>query len=528
MTENAPDLAINQSPYLRGIYGPILQKAYDEAFGSEADPEKAKYLYEARKDILKFTKHTFPQYIDDPFHKDVAHHLNEIVIERSIKNLMLFAPPQHGKSELVSTRLPSFWLANNRHLPVALVSYAASLAQRNSRAARAVFETPMFKEVFPDVQRDTQNWRMTDWHLKDEKGYVLAVGVGGPITGHGFGLGIIDDPIENWAAAQSEALRERAWQWWLGTFKTRMWEGGSIVFMMTRWHDDDLAGRILRVEGRVEEGGKWTVIEYPAIADHAEGKDRIGRVPGEALAPSRYSPEYLAELRDDLGPHVWSAEYQQKPTKPEGDLFKIGRIQIVDNVPAEVAQIFNPEATPDHPDPYPVLQQIHKGTRTWDFAGSTKKTQKQDPDFTVGGLIAIYEGAVYVLDVIRGQLSPDQVEDIVKMTAATDGKRVRVRIEQEPGQSGKYQIENYIKILMGYDVEGISSSGDKQVRAGPFASQVNAGNVFMLRAPWNKFALNELAGFPNAAHDDIVDSLSYGFSVEATETKWRKIEFKKL
>lgn len=821
----------------------------------ERDDEHSDILHDAREKILMFTQYTFPQYKADPFHVHVAKHL-DLVVKGEIKNLMLFAPPQHGKSELVSTRLPSFWLANNPDLPVALVSYGASLAYRNSRYARSVFESPLYTDVFPEHVRDTQNWRMADWHLADQKGYVLAVGVGGPITGHGFGLGIIDDPIENWAAAQSEALRERVWQWWLGTFKTRMWEGGSIVFMMcmpgdtrvmmangswrfldtirpdeyvmtrdgdelrpakvehfvpqgkartlqiktgnhtvratgnhpflvrvsdrnkwmradqlkvgdkivvlgcwangnmptgigredawalgfmlgdgwitkhprkdtgtmrwatciarsedeqknnrilnyfesrfgrrptlkksagyyrtevakagrwmerlgfsgqaktkrvpehafgwpleyrraliagfidadghywnndrveivsanrlliddikllaescgyrtsniyhqsgtyqppgspepikssfykisfslknldletfalkkiteityggaqevydltvegthnfiaegcvvhnTRWHEDDLAGRILRQEGRIEEGGKWTVISYPALADHEEGKDQLGREPGEPLAPSRYSQGYLMELRDDLGPNVWSAEYQQKPTKPEGDIFKIGRIQITETIPANIADVELPEPTERRPEPYPILKQTHMGTRAWDLAASEKKMQKQDPDFTVGFLVAFHEGNTYLLDMVRGQMSPDQVEDTIIMTAHMDGRSVRVRIEQEPGQSGKAQVARFIKMLAGYDVDGVSASGDKVVRSNPLAAQVNAGNVFMLRAPWNKYAINELAGFPNAAHDDVVDAAAYAFNDQTTGESWARISFKSL
>jgi len=814
-------------------------------------------LAKANKDMLAFTQYTFPQYKADEYHKNVAGHLNDVVLGDTM-NLMLFAPPQTGKSELVSTRLPSYWLAKNPELPVALVSYGASLAYRNSRYAKSVFESPQYREIFPHMMRDTSNWRMHDWHILDEKGYVLAAGVGGPLTGHGFGLGIIDDPIENWAAGQSEVLRESVWQWWLGTFKTRMWENGRIVFMMcmpgdmrimmgdgtwrnldtirpgelvmtkdgrelkpqiveaflpqgiatiyeiktgnhkisatgnhpllvrvarspdelewvrtdeleigdeicvlgqwdggentrklkredavvlgfmfgdgwithhpnkkgamrwvtcfarggneetnqrilnyyknrfdirpnykekpryyrtevarvgrwfeslglwgkaktkrvpdfifqstldirkafiegfvladgsidkcnratilinnqllakdlkllaescgyktsninrqsgiyqppgspepiratsyrfsfslvntdndifvfkkirsikksiqrpvydltvkdthnfiaegavvhnTRWHEDDLAGRILKQEGRIEEGGKWTVISYPALADHKDGLDSLGREVGDALAPSRYSREYLLTLRDELGPHVWSAEFQQKPTKPEGDLFKIGRIQLVNAVPAEIADVVLPDPSDRFPEPFPEIRQVFMGTRAWDLAGSTKKTQKQDPDYTVGFLIAVFEGNVYMLDMVREQMTPDQAEQMVRITAGTDGKRVRVRVEKEPGQAGLYQVNNYIKMLMGYDVDGVPATGDKMVRASPLASQVNAGNVFMLRAVWNKFALNELAGFPNAAHDDIVDSAAYAFNDQTTGEVWARMSFKSI
>jgi hypothetical protein len=190
----------------------------------------------AALNLLDYTKYTFPQYIVDDFHRDVSGHLTNMVMGRpGYERLMLFAPPQHGKSELVSTRLPSFWLAHNPDLPVALVSYGGKLAERNSRNAREVLRDPRFAEItFPDstLTPDMDNWRVYDWHINGGRGYTLAVGVGGAITGHGFGLIIVDDPIENWAAAQSELIRESTWHWWLGTLKTRLWEGGNIVLMM--------------------------------------------------------------------------------------------------------------------------------------------------------------------------------------------------------------------------------------------------------------------------------------------------------
>jgi len=504
----------------------FINSVYEECDTRPVKTQEDLARSKAHNDLLEFTQYTFPTYKADLFHKHVCKALNEIVFDDDVKNLMLFAPPQHGKSELVSTRLPPFWLAHHPEMPVALVSYGASLAFRNSRNARSVFESPFYWHIFKNVQRDTMNWRMSDWHLREQKGYVMAAGVGGPITGHGFGLGIIDDPVENWAAAQSDALRERIWQWWIGTFKTRMWEDGKIVLMMTRWHEDDLAGRILRQEGRIEDGGKWKVISYAA---RALEDDILGREIGDALAPSRYSKKYLQELEVDLGSYVWSAEYQQMPTKPEGDYFKIGRIQIVDSVPAEVAEIMFPQATDRHPYPFPILTNVYKGTRFWDLAASEKKLLKQDPDATSGSLICVHEGHVYWLDNIHAFMAPEMVTDLVKQTAKIDGRGVKVRLEQEPGQSGKAQIGFYVRQLMGFDVEGILSSGSKQVRATPLAAQVNAGNVFMLRGAWNKSALNELAGFPHAAHDDIVDSGSGGFNHETSGVRrFHRASFKHL
>jgi len=275
-------------------------------------------IVESRGDLLAFTQYTFPEYKADPFHADVANHLNKVV-SGEIDHLMLLVPPEHGGGELVSIRLPPYWLAHNPELPVMLVTHSAFLAHRNMRAARSVFESPQYKLIFPHIESDTINLRRDDWHILDGKGYVLAMGVGGATTGHGFGLGIIDDPISNWVAARSETVQERVWQWWLNLFKTRIFPDGRIVLKMNRWGNDDLAGRIIKGEGRVEDGGKWTVVEYPAFADHSEGLDSIGRKIGEPLAPSFYPIERLHEIRNNLGIQIWNAEYQQRPWEPDDE-----------------------------------------------------------------------------------------------------------------------------------------------------------------------------------------------------------------
>jgi predicted phage terminase large subunit-like protein len=478
----------------------------------------------ASEDLLAFTKITFPGYRDDPFHKHLAGEITNLVMNarKGIPTkLMVFAPPQHGKSELVSIRTPSFWLANNPDLPVGLVSYAASLAHRNSRAARDVMTSHQFIDIFGD-KRDPLNWRQDDWHLSGSKGYCLAVGVGGAITGHGFGLGIVDDPVENWAAAQSETLRESIWQWWLGTFTTRLWERASLLFIMTRWHEGDLAARVLENEGRVEEGGDWRVLKYTALSE-GEG-DILGRPFGEPLAPSRYSKKHLEDTRRKLGEYVWNAEYQQNPTPPKGSMFKIGRIEIVNVVPAEVAEV---KWDAEDPAAFPLLLDVHGGTRFWDLAGTEKDVDKPDPDHTASALVRVYKDITYILDVTDDRLEPDQVERLMRQTAEVDGVRVGIAVEQEPGQSGKWQISSFLKLLKGFKVEGFPSSGDKRVRASPLAAQVNGGNVVMLRGKWNKMYLDQIANFPYGKHDDMADASSGGYNVETGITRlFRKIGFK--
>lgn len=486
------------------------------------DPTIAQERAAAADDLLLYTKHTFPSYKDDKFHKHLTRRLTEIVNSGEPHRVMIFAPPQTGKSEIVSTRLPGYWLGHNPELPIGLVSYAAPLAYRNSRLSRAVVQSPAYEDMFPAIRVDPDNNRVTDWHLAGHKGFCMAVGVGGPITGHGFGAIVVDDPIENWAAAQSETLRESTWDWWNGTLKTRLWEGYSIFFMMTRWHEDDIAGRILDQEGRIEEGGKWEVLSYTALCEEPE-TDILGREYGEALAPSRFSAEYMRSLRDEMVPQVWSAEYMQNPLPPTGDFFKIGRIDIVESVPVGMCRII--QGVPVS------LQQ--PAVRYWDFAATEKKVSKRDPDATSGTLMAQANSETdkrfYVLDNINVRFGPDQVEALVVQTAKLDGPKVRIRIEQEPGASGVMVINHYKKLLAGYDVEGVPSSGDKRMKAGPYATQVNIGNVVFLKAEWNKPVLAEMGNFPHARHDDDVDSGAGAFNdLTLGGDQWRDVEFKSV
>jgi predicted phage terminase large subunit-like protein len=491
-----------------------------------SDPVLAAKVRIAQTSLIDFTEHTYPTYKTEEFHRHLAQTIQKVVIPRAdgtreIRKLMIFAPPQHGKSELVSIRTPPFWMAHNPELPVALISYAAAKAYDNSRRARSVLESETYRDIFPYINGDPNNRRVTDWHILGHKGYALAAGLGGPITGHGFGLGIIDDPFESWADAQSEVMREAAWSWYDGTFRTRMWENSAVIFMMTRWHLDDLAGRLLESEGEVSEGGEWVVLRYPALAE--EG-DILGRDIGAPLAPKRFSQGFLLDLKEKASTFVWNAEYQQHPIAATGDVFNIARLQIVDALPSEVADVL----APDEPGKPPRIVEVKKGTRYWDLAGTEVKTSKTDPDWTVGTGLTTLDGKTYIWDVERFRASPEGVRATIKLTAETDGRKVRLRIEQEGGQAGKAQVQDYITLMQGWDVDGDLPSGDKRVRAMPLAAQVNAGNVFLLRGAWNKPFMSELAEFDHGRHDDQVDSADGAYNIETGQPKWRSMGFKAI
>ncbi|HRJ40437.1 MAG TPA: terminase family protein [Caldilineaceae bacterium] len=445
---------------------------------------------------MDFTQYTFGTYKADPVHGLIGEYLDRVV-GGEVDRLMIFAPPQHGKSELVSVRLPAFWLGRRPDDPVILSSYGAALAERKSRAARDVVESAEYARLFES--RTRQDSRAVQyWSLAGRRGSMLAVGVGGPVTGQGALLGIIDDPFENWEQAQSQTYRDRVWEWWQGTFRTRIWEDGAVVLIMTRWHEDDLAGRLLQ-----DQPGRWQVLRLPALAESqaerdennrhmglAQGEaDPLGREPGEALSPARFSREALLATKTDVGSLVWNAEYQGAPRAIEGTLFQRSWFRVVD-----------------------ALASVAYRVRYWDKAAT-----QGGGAYTSGVRIGIdQQGWVTVEDVQRGQWSTQERRAVMLQTAQADaalfGNQVVVCIEQEPGSSGVDSVQDEIRLLAGFPIYADRPSGNKDVRLLPFQAQAEAGNVRMLRAAWNRPYLDELAAIPNGRYRDQGDASSGAYN----------------
>jgi predicted phage terminase large subunit-like protein len=470
---------------------------------SSASPEQKSAAGEllrrrsARTRLLDLTRYTFPGYQAEPAHALLASTL-DAVVRGDITRLMIFAPPQHGKSELASVRLPAFWLGKRPDDPVILASYAASLAESKSRQARQVVESHKHAQLFPEVRTRRDSRSVSHWELDGHKGGLLAVGVGGPVTGHGARLGIIDDPVENWQTAQSETVRDTCWEWWRTTFRTRIWEGGAIVLIMTRWHEDDLAGRLLK-----DQPGQWTVLRLTALAETQDERDAsnkllglpeserdpLGRQPGEPLCPGRFSLAALQALSRDVGSLGWAGQYQGTPRAPEGNRFKRAWFPLVDASPYRATRV-----------------------RYWDRAAV-----EGDGDYSVGVLMArAADGVFYIEDMVRGQWSSGARDAIIRQTAERDALRyrnaVQTWVEQEPGSSGKDSALAAVRLLAGHSIRADKVTGSKEVRADPFAAQAEACNIRLVRGPWNGAWLDELTSFPNGAHDDAVDASSGAFN----------------
>jgi predicted phage terminase large subunit-like protein len=393
-------------------------------------------------------------------------------------------PPRHGKSFLCSQYFPAWYLGRHPDHRVILASYAGTFARSWGERARNVL-VEYGPSVF-GIDVKAQFNRPDDWRIVGHHGRMQSVGMTGGITGRGADLLIIDDPIKDALEAASEIYRERAWNWYSATARSRLEPGGIVVVIQTRWHQDDLIGQLRRQE---DVGGEpWTSLTLPAICEDPSA-DPLHRPVGTPLWPDRYDAAQLTAIRETIPDHWWNALYQQRPTPPGGALAKILWFPIVSALPA------GPPT---------------KVCRFWDVA-STVPTHSTHPDFTVGARVVKTQDRFYVDDLIRVQWSSGEVDALIRQTAMRDGTQVVIREEEEPGSSGKAIIEARKRTLAGFNYRGVKASQAKELRWTPMLIQAEVGNVSLLQAPWNHQFLNEVSEAPFGAHDDQLDAVAGAF-----------------
>lgn len=406
----------------------------------------------------------------------------EAVERGEIKRLMINLPPGSAKTTYATVLFPPWYLCRRPNRRVICASNTTEMAEEFS--ARSL--------GFVNENIDLLGYTLTrmavgHWDTGNGGTY-RAVGVGKAIAGKRADLVIIDDPIRSREDAESEVIREKQWAWLLGDVRTRLKPGGAIILVMTRWNPDDLGGRVIEYQGDL-----WDVVNIPA---EAEAGDPLGREPGEFLwEDDDYG--YAGELRKVKSEYEragasrdWNSLYQQKPTLAEGNLFKIGKIDVL---------------------PVPVAG--GRVVRAWDLAATAELGSRQSA-YTAGVKLALMaDGKLVVVDVQRARVGPDEQEELIVNTAKHDTRTVTVGLPQDPGQSGKVQVLYLTRALQGFSVESSPESGDKADRAMPIASQVNVGNMAIVKADWNAPFLDELANFPSGKFKDQVDALSRAYGM---------------
>ncbi len=434
--------------------------------------EAAQELLQRRKaeqSLLAFTEYTNPYYVAADHHSLICDRL-EAVERGELDRLMIFMPPRHGKSELASRRFPAWYIGRNPRNQIITASYGAELANDFGRDVRNIVGGYEYSRIFETRLRDDSR-AANRWNTDDGGSYV-AVGVGGGITGRGANIALIDDPFKDRKEADSETIRDSVWAWYQSTLYTRLMPGGAIVLIQTRWHEDDLAGRLLELQER--GGDEWEILELPA-----EQND-------EALWPEWYPLEALHRIKAAIGPREYSALYQQKPQPDEGTYFQRSWFKWYD-----------PE------DPPPHLAYYQAG----DFA-----VTEGDGDYTEIGICGVdTDDNLYVAPHdawVSGQTTTDVWIDALLDLAG------ELRPDVFISEKGviKNAVEPFIekrsheRRIYPY-IEWLPHIGDKAANARAFQGRASMGKVYLPNNDLGHRILNQLLAFPAGKYDDIVDVL---------------------
>ncbi len=417
--------------------------------------------------LLDYTKYTNPIYEAASHHTLVANAL-ERVMRGEVKRLIICMPPRHGKSELASRRFPSFYLGHHPDKQIIAASYNSDLSNDFGREVRNIVGSPEFSSLFP-VSLSADSKAANRWHT-DKGGMYVAAGVGTAITGRGADILLIDDPFKDRKEADSELQRKTVWDWYTSTAYTRLMPGGAVIVINTRWHDDDLTGRLLQAE---QDGGdKWEILSLPAI-DNA----------GSALWPAWYPIDRLEQIRSVLPARDWNALYQQNPIPDDGDYFKTAWFGEYDQPP--------------------------KNLRI--YGASDYAVTDGGGDYTAHGVFGLdVAGNLYVLDWWRGQTAADVwIDSFCDMVNQHQplcwfGEAGPIRRAVEPFMRARMLDRGSL-----CRVEWLSSINDKPTRARSFQAMASMGKVLLpKRAPWLADVMNELLRFPAGKNDDSVDVCS--------------------
>ena len=439
---------------------------------------------QAQDRLISFTQYTFSDFEINAHHHIIAEALERV--ERGVtKRLMIFMPPRHGKSELASRRFPAWFMGKHPNDPIITASYGQELSSDFGREVRNIVDSPQYKAVFPSIHLSSDAAAAHKWKIEDFRGEYYAVGIGTATTGRGAKILLIDDPHKNREEADSAIERERVWGWYRSTAYTRLMPNGAIIIIMTRWHDDDLAGRLIKQTKDDPNIPPWEIISLSA---EAGDNDVLGRKAGEPLWPQWYNKADLLERRAVLGHREYMALYQQEPVINEGTYFQ-----------REWFGEYDKDELPD--------RDYLKYYATSDYATS----ERRGSDYTVHAVFAIdSDDNIYVIDVWRDRKAPNDWID------ACIGFMQRYRPVMWGEERG--QILNSVGPFLSQRMkeqgvycyrEQFTPSKDKTVRARAIQGRAQMGLVyFPKKAPWKFDLIEELIKFPAGKHDDFVDAFS--------------------
>ena len=433
--------------------------------------------------LLAYAIGQWEGYAPAPHHRLIAQALHRVALGGT-KRLMIFMPPRHGKSMLASEFFPAWYLGVHPDHQVIAATYAQELANDFGRKVRNLCRTPQHATLFPGFSLSDDSQAACRFHTP-QRGVYQGVGVGGAATGRGAHLLLVDDPIKNREEAESETRRRLLKDWYTSTAYTRLMPGGAVVVIQTRWHEDDLAGWLLREHAHES----WEVLNLPAIA---EPGDPLGRAEGDALWPDAYPAAVLGTIRKTAGPRDWASLYQQRPAAMEGAIFR-----------REHWRYFDPPA--DEPRALCQALGVFRVIQAWDTAFKAGEAN----DYSVGVTLGVSANRYHLLDVWRARVEFPELRQAVVAQHQKWGSHAVLVENAASGQSLIQELQRNTRIPL----QAIRADRDKVSRAHAVTATHAAGLVWLPNgAHWAADFTDEMASFPAAPHDDQVDAFVHALT----------------
>lgn len=436
----------------------------------------------SRRHLKSFIPYNYKKY-KASWHHDIITDKLEMVEEGKLLRLMLFLPPRHGKSEIGSIQFPAWFIGRNPEKEIICCSYTSDLAVDFGRKTRNLIDSPEYQNVF-DVKLAPDSKAANKWRT-NKGGSYTAVGVGGPITGRGADILIIDDPFKNRKEAESPLIRQQVWNWYLSTAYTRLSPGGAVIVIQTRWHMDDLSGKL--IEQAKKDGDSWNVVKFPAIAIQDEViDDKVIRKTGDALWPTRFPVERLMQIKSVLGNYDWASLYQQEPIDEDSIEFKRDWFKYRSE---EDVQRLNTRR-------FLTIDTAGRMTTKSDYMGFTDNRVDREGNWNIKAW-KVKMNSAELLETLFTLQDIHHFESIgIEKTIYLDAIQKFMEIEMQKRK----------KILPIKELEHRNQSKELRIRG--LVPRYQAGNMFHVTGQTSDLE-KQLLQFPKGAEDDIIDSLAY-------------------